>query len=108
MIGDRVYMVGGWTGSAPTTSVHSAPILPDKTLGPWQSETSLPVALYLHASADDGQAIFASGGRNDSAPQSAVYGLPVAPPDCPADLDGNGDVGVKDLLFLLGAWGPCA
>ncbi len=25
---------------------------------------------------------------------------------CPADLDGSGDVGVKDLLILLGAWGP--
>ncbi|MCH7847866.1 MAG: FG-GAP repeat protein [Planctomycetes bacterium] len=29
------------------------------------------------------------------------------PPECPGDLDGSGDVGVKDLLFLLGAWGPC-
>ena len=26
---------------------------------------------------------------------------------CPWDIDGNNDVGVKDLLFLLGAWGPC-
>ena len=26
---------------------------------------------------------------------------------CPWDLDGDGDVGVKDLLFLLGTWGPC-
>ena len=26
---------------------------------------------------------------------------------CPADFDGSGDVGVKDLLILLGAWGPC-
>ena len=26
---------------------------------------------------------------------------------CPWDLDGSGDVGVKDLLFLLGTWGPC-
>ena len=26
---------------------------------------------------------------------------------CAWDLDGSGDVGVKDLLFLLGAWGPC-
>ena len=29
------------------------------------------------------------------------------PPDCPGDLDNSGDVGVKDLLFLVGAWGPC-
>ena len=27
--------------------------------------------------------------------------------ECPADLDRSGDVGVKDLLFLLGTWGPC-
>ena len=26
---------------------------------------------------------------------------------CPADFDNSGEVGVKDLLFLLGAWGPC-
>ena len=26
---------------------------------------------------------------------------------CLWDLDANGDVGVKDLLFLLGTWGPC-
>ena len=26
---------------------------------------------------------------------------------CPGDLDASGDVGVKDLLILLGAWGPC-
>ena len=28
-------------------------------------------------------------------------------PPCPGDLDGSNDVGVKDLLFLVGAWGPC-
>ncbi len=27
--------------------------------------------------------------------------------ECPWDVDGSGDVGVKDLLFLLGTWGPC-
>ncbi len=32
--------------------------------------------------------------------------IEMAPP-CPADFDNTGDVGVKDLLFLLGAWGPC-
>ncbi len=29
------------------------------------------------------------------------------PTPCPADFDNSGDVGVKDLLFLLGTWGPC-
>ena len=29
------------------------------------------------------------------------------PAACPSDIDDSGDVGVKDLLFLLGAWGPC-
>ena len=28
-------------------------------------------------------------------------------PGHPADFDGSGDVGVKDLLILLGNWGPC-
>ena len=35
-----------------------------------------------------------------------AYEFQVVSP-CPADLDGSGDVGVKDLLFLLGTWGPC-
>ncbi len=26
---------------------------------------------------------------------------------CTVDLDNSGDIGVKDLLILLGAWGPC-
>ncbi len=34
-----------------------------------------------------------------------AYELQVVPP-CPWDLDGDGDVGVKDLLILLAAWGP--
>ena len=27
--------------------------------------------------------------------------------ECPADLDGDGIVGVSDLLSLLASWGPC-
>ncbi len=32
---------------------------------------------------------------------------PPLPEPCPADFDNSGDVGVKDLLFLLGTWGLC-
>ena len=37
---------------------------------------------------------------------SADYRVTVRPA-CPADLDRDCAVGVKDLLILLGAWGPC-
>jgi hypothetical protein len=29
-------------------------------------------------------------------------------PDCPEDVDGDGAVGLLDLLTVLAAWGPCA
>ncbi len=36
----------------------------------------------------------------------AIRLTPIVPPL--GDLDGDGTVGVKDLLILLGSWGPCA
>ncbi|MBT5657382.1 MAG: hypothetical protein HOI89_06340, partial [Phycisphaerae bacterium] len=40
--------------------------------------------------------------------QTAVSGSPWAPGACcPGDIDGSGDVGVDDLLALIGVWGPC-
>ena len=33
--------------------------------------------------------------------------VPVDPTISPADLDCSGEVGVKDLLILLGNWGSC-
>jgi hypothetical protein len=41
--------------------------------------------------------------------QTAVSGSPWAPGVCClGDIDGSGDVGVDDLLALIGAWGPCS
>ena len=36
-----------------------------------------------------------------------VLFLDGVPVKCFSDLDASGDVGVKDLLILLGVWGPC-
>ncbi len=47
------------------------------------------------------------GGAFDGAYRIALRGVEFAVSPCPADFDNSGDVGVKDLLFLLGAWGPC-
>jgi len=81
----RVYVLGGWTGTQPTTETHSAPISTDKTLGDWKAEPSLPVPLYLHAATEADGVIYVTGGSNAQTPQSAVYSLilpePAAPPD---------------------------
>ena len=50
---------------------------------------------------------------SDTDPQSiveaAIDGVRLSTIVCGAlgDLDGDGTVGVKDLLILLGLWGPC-
>ena len=33
--------------------------------------------------------------------------LSLCPPGCSADLDGSGDVGLEDLLEVIGSWGSC-
>lgn len=38
---------------------------------------------------------------------SAGFVYVVETTSCPADLDGDGTVGVTDLLQVLAAWGPC-
>lgn len=53
---------------------------------------------------------FSAGDANpQSIVEAGVDGFKINALNCgpPADLDGNGSVGVTDLLILLGAWGPC-
>ena len=47
------------------------------------------------------------GDGGDSRGAVWVLFLDGTPGNCPWDLDANGSVGVKDLLILLGEWGPC-
>jgi len=48
----------------------------------------------------------ADPGGNNSAGESYVVFSPFVPP-CPWDLDGDGNVGITDLLMLLGDFGSC-
>ena len=51
---------------------------------------------------DDGKADF------DNIQAAIDAASDVAPPEtCDADLDGDGEVKVADLLLLIGAWGAC-
>ena len=63
----------------------------------------------LSVAISDTIAIVGAYGDDDSGFRSGSAYLvdAAAPGNCPGDLDDSNDVGVKDLLFLLGAWGPC-
>ena len=49
----------------------------------------------------------AVGARSDDLDASVGVLLSLIEKGIPGDLDGDGQVGVKDLLILLGNWGPC-
>ena len=53
----------------------------------------------------DDKGEFVEGGGFPNRYSAAASCAPILP-DCPADLDGDGTVGVADLLLLLAAWGP--
>jgi hypothetical protein len=54
---------------------------------------------------NDNGLIIGSGHRQGQGTHAFI--LEPQDPCCPADLDGDGNVGVKDLLILIGNWGPC-
>ena len=96
---------GTWSGSAylfdATTGRQIAKLLPDD---------GAEVDYFGHSVAISGTtAIVGAYGDDDNGAWSgSAYLFDAAVPGkCPADLDNSGDVGVKDLLFLLGAWGAC-
>ncbi len=73
-------------------------LLPDPN--PWTNFFGRSVAI------DGETAVIGAHGEDQQ--RGAAYVFDLAPNcNCPHDLDNSGDVGVKDLLFLLGAWGPC-
>ena len=105
---DRAYVVANFsppdTGAASTFVVAfdvtdpSAPVLLDFVkAGHWQRTALLVDDPYLFVTTDPGSV------RSEGLVIIEV----IVAGECPWDLDDSGDVGVKDLLFLLGAWGPC-
>ena len=105
---DRAYVVANFsppdTGAASTFVVvfdvtdPSAPVLLDYIKAGQAWKSSLLV---------DDPHLYVTTQSGSLQSEGLVIIEVVAAGKCPWDLDGNGSVGVKDLLFLLGAWGPC-
>ncbi len=93
-----------WLGALDTSSGQSLWQVPFETvdghneLG-WSNEAAF--------SPDGSVAYFTTRFTSNGAP-GRLWAVRIAEATaCPADFDNSGDVGVKDLLFLLGVWGPC-
>ncbi len=67
------------------------------------SQANASVILYDGVTGDLIRVLVKPGSGGLSATASVLF----LDEPCLWDIDGSGDVGVKDLLFLLGAWGPC-
>ena len=81
----QVFVLGGWDGAKPLADVDSSLVAPNGSLAPWNAETPLPRALYLHATAVSASQIFVTGGIDPSAIRAEVYSMPLPPPPGPAD-----------------------
>jgi len=72
IVNDRLYVIGGWNGTAPLADVRYADI-GTSGLGEWQSTTTLPKALYRHAVAAHDGYVYVTGGFDGTTAQVQVY-----------------------------------
>ncbi len=76
-----VYVTGGLPspGEVETSSVFSATVQPDGSLGPWVAQPSLPIPIYVHAAVADADTLYVLGGATNSGSTilNAVYYSPI-------------------------------
>ena len=63
---NRVYLLGGYTGSAGLATVYTAPINNDGTIGSWVAGTSLPGALAFSQAVVTRNRVYLFGGAVNS------------------------------------------
>lgn len=110
----RVYLLGGWINGLDISSVYTAPINPDGTLGIWTTDTELPVTIRDSSAVIIGNKIHLLGGsinRKDSAEtynavinEDGSLSQWVKGNDLPTELALSQVVVIKDRVYLLGGW----
>ena len=74
---NRVYLLGGYTNTGTSSTVYTAPINLDGTLGTWSTSTSLPGTVYGSQAVVTKNRVYLLGGRNNGAYSSTVYTAPI-------------------------------
>ena len=70
---NRVYLIGGHNGSAHTSTVYTAPINSDGTLGAWTTSASLPGVLTFSSAIVTKNRVYVCGGFNGGGWTNVVY-----------------------------------
>ena len=75
---NRVYLLGGYiNGGAYSSTVYTAPILADGTLGTWTTATSLPRTVGHSQAIVTKDRVYLLGGVINNVPSSTVYTAPI-------------------------------
>lgn len=75
---DRIYMIGGDTGSGHSSAVCYTVINADGTLSGWTSVTSLPIGIYGHQVVVTNSRVFLIGGNVAGSYSNVIYTAPIA------------------------------
>ena len=82
----------------------SPPVFTERVISTAASRARAVFAADMDGDGDGDMDVLSASNRDD---KIAWYENVGEPPSIPGDLDGDGTVGVKDLLILLGLWGKC-
>ena len=74
---NRVYLLGGWIANTAVSTVYTAPINSDGTLGTWTTGTALPSIIYYAFGFVTKNRVYLCGGYNNSSWVNTVYTAPI-------------------------------
>ena len=76
---NRVYLLGGYINGTRSSSVYTAPINADGTLGTWVIDAPLPGTISFSQAIVTNSRVYLLGGRVNNAISSTVYTAPINP-----------------------------
>ena len=109
---NRVYLLGGWyAGLSYVSTVYTAPINADGTLGTWTTGTSLPEPLGGSQAIVTKNRVYLLGGHNGGSWVSTIYTAPInedgtlgawtTGPSLPGELYDSQAIVTKNRVYLL-------
>ena len=109
---NKVYLLGGYSNGSYYSTVYTAPISADGTLGEWTTGTSLPVAVASSQSVVTKDRVYLLGGYTSSGFTSTVYTAPISADGTlgawttgtplPIDLYDSQAIVIEGRVYLLG------